>query len=140
MTTPSTWTNGPNPLINNLTNLFMMDSGWTEANGASAPQDVAVGETTFASQNTNGTGAFVGQPRSDQIVLKANPNYWGKGQFPLAVSEIIYTLIQSAATRVAALLSVRSTSPGRSGAGSAGGRAGRPQGRHRGAEPGDLLA
>ena len=32
-------TNGPNPLlINNLTNLFMMDAGWTEANGASAPQ------------------------------------------------------------------------------------------------------
>ena len=53
-------TNGPNPLlINNLTNLFMMDSGWTEANGASAPQDVAAGESTFASQNTNGTGAFM---------------------------------------------------------------------------------
>mgnify|MGYP002847771020 CR=1 FL=1 len=47
-------TNGANPLlINNLTNLFMMDSGWTEANNASAPQDVAAGETTFASQNTN---------------------------------------------------------------------------------------
>ena len=53
-------TNGPNPLlINNLTNLFIMDSGWTEKNGASNPQDVAAGETTFAAQNTNGTGAFV---------------------------------------------------------------------------------
>ena len=53
-------TNGANPLlINNLTNLFMMDSGWTEANDASAPQDVAAGETTFAAQNTNGTGAYM---------------------------------------------------------------------------------
>lgn len=101
-------TNGPNPLlINNLTNLFMMDSGWTEANGASAPQDVAAGETTFASQNTNGTGAFVLSSRTpdQKTVLKANPAYWGKGIFPLEVSEIIYTPIQSAATRVAALLS-----------------------------------
>jgi peptide/nickel transport system substrate-binding protein len=101
-------TNGPNPLlINNLTNLFMMDSGWTESNGASAPQDVAGGETTFASQNTNGTGAFVLASRTpdQKTVLKANPAYWGKGTFPLEVSEIVYTPIQSAATRVAALLS-----------------------------------
>ena len=101
-------TNGPNPLlINNLTNLFIMDSGWTEKNGASDPQDVAAGETTFAAQNTNGTGAFVLVSRTpdQKTVLKANPNYWGKGTFPLDVSEIIYTPIQSAATRVAALLS-----------------------------------
>ena len=101
-------TNGPNPLlINNLTNLFMMDSGWTENNGAGAPQDVAGGETTFASQNTNGTGAYmlVSRTPDQKTVLKANPDYWGKGQFPLEVSEIIYTPVQSAATRVAALLS-----------------------------------
>ncbi|UCH38896.1 MAG: ABC transporter substrate-binding protein [Gammaproteobacteria bacterium] len=101
-------TNGPNPLlINNLTNLFVMDSDWAEKNGASNPQDVAAGETTFASQNTNGTGAFmlVSRTPDQKTVLKANPNYWGKGEFPLQVSEIIYTPIQSAATRVAALLS-----------------------------------
>ena len=101
-------TNGPNPLlINNLTNLFVMDSGWTEKNGASDPQDVAAGETTFASQNTNGTGAFmlVSRTPDQKTVLKANPDYWGKGEYPLEVSEIIYTPIQSAATRVAALLS-----------------------------------
>ncbi|MDJ0778899.1 MAG: ABC transporter substrate-binding protein [Gammaproteobacteria bacterium] len=101
-------TNGPNPLlINNLTNLFIMDSGWTEKNGAGDPQDVAAGETTFSSQNTNGTGAYVLISRTpdQKTVLKANPNYWGVGQFPLDVSEIVYTPIQSAATRVAALLS-----------------------------------
>ncbi len=101
-------TNGPNPLlINNLTNMFMMDSDWTEENGVSAPQDVAGGETTFAASNTNGTGAFMLVSRSvdEKTVLKANPNYWGKDEFPLDVTEIIYTPISSAATRVAALLS-----------------------------------
>jgi peptide/nickel transport system substrate-binding protein len=101
-------TNGPNPLLpNELTNLFMMDEDWTEKNGAGAPQDFAAGETTYAVQNTNGTGAFVLVSRvpDQKTVLKAHPNYWGKGKFALDVSEIIYTPIQSAATRVAALLS-----------------------------------
>ena len=101
-------TNGPNPLlVNNLTNLFMMDSDWTEENGVSAPQDVAGGETTFAASNTNGTGAYmlVSRAVDEKTVLKANPDYWGKGEFPLEISEIIYTPINSAATRVAALLS-----------------------------------
>ena len=40
-----------------------------------------------------------------KTVLRANPNYWGKDIYPSEVSEIIYTPIQSAATRVAALLS-----------------------------------
>jgi len=101
-------TNGPNPLlVNNLTNLFMMDSEWTEENGVSAPQDIAGGETTFAASNTNGTGAYmlVSRAVDEKTVLKANPDYWGKDEFPLDISEIVYTPISSAATRVAALLS-----------------------------------
>ncbi|MGB1008473.1 MAG: ABC transporter substrate-binding protein [Thiolinea sp.] len=101
-------TDGPNPLLaNNLTNLFMMDEGWTKENGSEKPQDYANGETTFASANANGTGAYmlVSRKPDEKTVLKANPDYWGKGEFPLEVTEIIYTPIQSAATRVAALLS-----------------------------------
>jgi len=101
-------TAGANPLlINNLTNLFMMDQGWTESNGSAVPQDFANGQTTYAAANANGTGAYqlVSRTPDERTVLKANPNYWGVGQFPLEVSEIIYTPIQSAATRVAALLS-----------------------------------
>jgi len=101
-------TNGPNPLlINNLTNMFIMDEGWTKANNSEKPQDFKNGETTFASQNANGTGAYmlVSRKPDEKTVLKANPDYWGKGTYPLEVSEIIYTPIQSAATRVAALLS-----------------------------------
>jgi len=101
-------TEGPNPLMpNNLTNLFMMDSGWTVDNGSAEPQDVANGGDNHAARNTNGTGAFklVSRVVDEKTVLEANDEYWGKGEFPLEVSEIIYTPIQSAATRVAALLS-----------------------------------
>ena len=55
-------TNGANPLlVNNLTNMFMMDKGWATANDVLTPHDVAKGETNFATMNTNGTGAFMGQ-------------------------------------------------------------------------------
>ncbi|MEM1287183.1 MAG: ABC transporter substrate-binding protein [Pseudomonadota bacterium] len=101
-------TEGPNPLFpNNLTNLFMMDQTWAEANGTVDVQDIANGETNFATRNANGTGAFQLVSREPEVrtVLSANPNYWGIGEFPLEVSEIIYTPIQNQATRVAALLS-----------------------------------
>jgi peptide/nickel transport system substrate-binding protein len=101
-------TDGPNPILpSNLTNLFMMDSGWAEANGAVDVQDVEGGETTFASTNTNGTGPYVLVSREPDVrtVLTQNEDYWGQGMFPLEVTEIIYTPIQNAATRVAALLS-----------------------------------
>jgi peptide/nickel transport system substrate-binding protein len=101
-------TKGANPLlVNNLTNMFMMDKAWAEANNVLTPHDVAKGETNFATMNTNGTGAFVLESRSvdEKTVLSANPNYWGKAIYPSQVTELIYTPIQSAATRVAALLS-----------------------------------
>jgi len=101
-------TNGPNPLMpSNLTNLFMMDSDWAVDNDSAEPQDIANGGDNFAAKNTNGTGAYklVSRVVDEKTVLAANENYWGKDDFPLEVSEIIYTPIQSAATRVAALLS-----------------------------------
>jgi len=101
-------TDGPNPILpSNLTNLFMMDSGWAEVNGVVDVQDVDGGETTFATTNANGTGAFklVSREPDVKTVLTRNDEYWGMDQFPMEVSEIVYTPIQNAATRVAALLS-----------------------------------
>ncbi len=101
-------TDGPNPIMpSNLTNLFIMDKGWSEANGVTKPQDFEGGEETFAVRNANGTGAYklVSRAPDDKTVLAINDAYWGTGQFPLEVTEIIYTPIQNAATRVAALLS-----------------------------------
>jgi len=101
-------TEGPNPLLpSNLTNLFIMDQEWSKENGVEQPQDFDNGGDNYAVRNVNGTGAFMLESRviDEKTVLKANPDYWGKDVFPLEASEIVYTPIQSAATRVAALLS-----------------------------------
>ena len=101
-------TDGPNPILpSNFTNLFIMDKEWTEANDTVAVQDVAAGETTFATTNVNGTGPYTLASREPDVrtVLEQNQDYWGQGEFPLQVTRIEYTPIQNAATRVAALLS-----------------------------------
>jgi len=106
-TTVEVVTDGPNPLLpNNLTNIMMMDAGWAAENGAEEVQDYAAGEDTYSARNTNGTGPFVLQSREADVrtVMTANPDYWGIGEFPLDVSEIIFTPIQNPSTRVAALL------------------------------------
>ena len=101
-------TDGPNPILpNKLTNLFMMDKGWAEENEVTVPAEFDDGEETFAVRNTNGTGPFIMTSREPDVrtVLEVNENYWGKNEFPMELTEIIYTPIQNAATRVAALLS-----------------------------------
>jgi len=101
-------TDGPNPIMpNNLTNTFILDKTWAEANDTVKVQDYEGGEETFATRNTNGTGPYVLVSRDPgtKTVLRQNENYWGIGEFPLEVTDIIYTPIQNAATRVAALLS-----------------------------------
>ena len=101
-------TDGPNPILpNNFTNLFMMDSGWAEANDVVDVQNMADGETTFAATNANGTGPYTVESREPDVktVLVANPDYWGVDDFPLGFDRVEYTPIQNAATRVAALLS-----------------------------------
>lgn len=101
-------TNGPDPLLpNNLTNLFMMDKDWAEANNVTQVQDFAGGEETYAVRNANGTGPYrlVSREPDIRTELERNEDYWGMGMFPLEVTRIIHTPISSAATRAAALLS-----------------------------------
>ncbi len=101
-------TDGPNPILPaNLTDLFIMDQGWTEANNTVDVQDFEGGEITFATTNVNGTGPYklVSREPDVKTVMQRNEDYWGRDQFPMAISEIIYTPIQNDATRVAAMLS-----------------------------------
>lgn len=96
---------GPSPLyVQNLTNTFMIDKGWAEANGVIAPQDFKAGEENYAVRNTNGTGPYTLVSRDPEVrtVLAVNENHWDEAP---QVTEIIYTPITEAATRVAALLS-----------------------------------
>ena len=101
-------TDGPNPILpNQLSDLFIMDSGWAKANNVENPQDFAGKEETFAVRNANGTGPFVlGSRAPDEMtVLTRNANWWGNDMFPGNVDKIEYRPISNAATRVAALLS-----------------------------------
>lgn len=101
-------TDGPNPiLIDNLTNLFMMSRSWAEENNAATPQNFDAGEEHHAARNANGTGPYVLESREpdSRNVATLFEDYWGAGEFPLDITEIVYTPITSAATRVAALLS-----------------------------------
>lgn len=101
-------TRGVNPILpNNLVNIFMMSKPWAEAHDAARPQDFKAGGESYAASHENGTGAYmlVSRVPDQKTVLKAYDGYWGKGDFPLQVDEVVYTPIQSAATRVSALLS-----------------------------------
>jgi peptide/nickel transport system substrate-binding protein len=101
-------TKGPNPLLPNyLTNLYMMDKEWSEANNTVTVQDYKAKVDNFSVRNANGTGPYtlVSREQDVKTVLKRNEAYWGKGQVPVGISDIVFTVIKSDATRVAALLS-----------------------------------
>ena len=96
---------GPSPLyVQNLTNTFIMDKEWAEANNVVEPQNFAAGEENFAVRNTNGTGPYTLTSRDPEVrtVMTLFEGHWDEAP---AVTEIVYTPIAEAATRVAALLS-----------------------------------
>src|SRR5262245_40602735 len=101
-------TKGPNPLLPAyLTNLYMMDKEWSEANNTVTAQDYKAKVDNYSVRNANGTGPYklVSREQDVKTVLKLNEAYWGKGEVPLGITDITYTVIKSDATRVAALLS-----------------------------------
>lgn len=96
---------GPSPLyVNNVTNTFIMDKDWSEENDVVDVQDFGAGEDNYAVRNTNGTGPYVLVERDPDVrsILRAFDGHWDETP---AVTEIIYTPISDAATRIAALLS-----------------------------------
>jgi peptide/nickel transport system substrate-binding protein len=100
-------TKGPDPLLpNNLTDVFIIDREWCEKHGATKPQDMRGGSQTFATANTNGTGPYILVSRAvdEQTVMRRNEGYWGRSEFPLDISEIIYRPIPDNDRRIAALL------------------------------------
>src|SRR5882724_5919596 len=91
-------TKGPNPLLPAyLTNIYIMDKEWSEANSSTTVQDFKEKRDNFAVRNANGTGAYalVSREQDVKTVLKLHDGYWGKGQFPLGATEITYLTIKS---------------------------------------------
>ncbi len=96
----------PNPvLLRQLTELRIMSKAWAEKNKSVEPKDMKGTDETFAHRNAIGTGPYTLESWQPDVrmVFKRNPNWWGK--MDGNVTEIVYTPIKSAATRIAALLS-----------------------------------
>jgi peptide/nickel transport system substrate-binding protein len=96
----------PNPvLMNQLTELRMMNKAWAEKNKSTEPKDIRTKDESFAHRNAMGTGPFmVKEWQPDQkLVMVRNPNWWGKLEGNM--TEIVYTPIKQEATRAAAMLS-----------------------------------
>ena len=96
---------GPAPLyVQNLTNTFIMSKAWAEANGVETAPNFAAGEEAYSVRNTNGTGPYMLVERDPEVrtVLQVFEDHWDAAP---EVTELIYTPISEAATRVAALLS-----------------------------------
>src|SRR5438477_3941978 len=87
-----------------LTNLRLMGKAWATKHHAEKPQDYKGKEDTYCARNAVGTGPYklVKWEPDVKTVLAANDHYWGKHG---NVTEAIYYVVKSAATRVAALLS-----------------------------------
>jgi len=82
----------------------MMSKSWATAHNVVLPQDYNGKQETFAVRNANGTGPYRLQSYEpdNRLVLAANPHWWGRRG---NVDEAVYTVIQSDATRLAALAS-----------------------------------
>jgi len=96
----------PNPvLLRQLTELRIMSKAWAEKNKSVEPKDIKGTEETYAHRNAMGTGPYTLESWQPDVrmVFKRNPNWWGKMEGN--ATEIVYTPIKSAATRIAALLS-----------------------------------
>ncbi|HEY7610646.1 MAG TPA: ABC transporter substrate-binding protein [Alphaproteobacteria bacterium] len=99
-------TNIPDPLLpDKWAVIMMMSKAWAEKNKAETVGDLTKKEENFATRNAMGTGPFVLKTREPDVktVLAANPNWWDKREGN--VTEVVFSRIPNAATRVAALLS-----------------------------------
>jgi len=101
-------TKGPNALlVNNLTNLFIMNKAWAEANNAADPQNLTQKVENGATLAAMGTGPYSLVSRQPDVstVMRAFPDYWDKANIKNDFTEIVYRPIKENATRIAALLS-----------------------------------
>jgi peptide/nickel transport system substrate-binding protein len=101
-------TKGPNALlVNNLTNLFIMNKAWSEANNAAEPQNLTQKVENGATLAAMGTGPYqlVSRQPDVQTVMKPFDGYWDKASIKNGFTEIVYRPIKENATRIAALLS-----------------------------------
>ena len=82
----------------------IMSRKWAAEHGVVEPQNYNAKQETYAVRHTNGTGPYMlkSYESDNRTVLVANPHWWGKRG---NIDEAVYVVIQSDATRLAALVS-----------------------------------
>ncbi len=88
--------------------IAIMSRSWAEKHGVSQPQDYNGKQETYAVRNANGTGPYrlKSYDPDQRTVLVAYPDWWGRNDKGVGnVREAIFAVIQSDATRLAALAS-----------------------------------
>lgn len=107
-TTLDIFSDVPNPvLVNQLTELRIMSKPWAVQHQSEVPKDIKAKDENYAHRHALGTGPYVldSWSQDSRLVLKRNPQWWGKTQYPSNITRAVYTPIKSDATRTAALLS-----------------------------------
>src|SRR5882757_9146902 len=100
-------TDGPAPILPNyLVGIAIMSKAWCAAHNTTSAA-MLKDEESYATRNVNGTGPFLLKDRQPAVraVLVKNPNWWGLKERPIEIDEVVFSRIENAATRVAALLS-----------------------------------
>ncbi|MGQ0676990.1 MAG: ABC transporter substrate-binding protein [Rhodospirillales bacterium] len=102
-------TEKPNPILHvEWATWGIYSKGWAIDNKATEVSDPSRGDApNFATTNANGTGAFRLKSREADVktVFELNKDWWAKDKYKHNLTEVIFTPIKSAPTRVAALLS-----------------------------------
>jgi peptide/nickel transport system substrate-binding protein len=100
-------TDVPVPILPNyLVAAAIMSKAWCEAHNTTSAA-THEGLENYATRNANGTGPFILKDRQPSVrtTLVKNPDWWGLKDQPVDIDEVVFTRIENAATRAAALLS-----------------------------------
>jgi len=100
-------TNVPDPLLaSKWAQIFIMSKVWAEKNKAETVGDLTKNEENFATRHAMGTGPFKLKSREPDVktVLEANKDWWDK-KVEHNLSEVVFSRIANAGTRIAALRS-----------------------------------
>jgi peptide/nickel transport system substrate-binding protein len=102
-------TEKPNPILHvEWATWGIYSKGWAIDNKATDVSDPSKGDApNFATTNANGTGAFKLKSREADVktVFEVNKDWWAKDKYKHNLTEVVFTPITSAQTRVAALIS-----------------------------------
>ncbi|QPF73032.1 ABC transporter substrate-binding protein [Roseateles sp. DAIF2] len=87
--------------------IAMMSKAWCEKHGVTRPQDYNAKQETHAVRQAMGTGPFMLKRYESDVStqLVAHPDWWGRATHRGNLDEVQYQVIQSDATRLAALRS-----------------------------------